>query len=50
MIDHRIHSHFYHPAYVKSLGLAGTERVLEFGSRWESISRVLARTLARMDH
>jgi ubiquinone/menaquinone biosynthesis C-methylase UbiE len=46
LIDYRIRSWFYHPAYVKSLGLTGTERVLEFGSGGGCLSRVLARTLS----
>jgi ubiquinone/menaquinone biosynthesis C-methylase UbiE len=46
LIDYRIRSRFYHPAYVKRLGLSGTERVLEFGSGGGCMSRVLARTLS----
>lgn len=42
LIDYRIRSRFYHPAYVKMLGLAGTERVLEFGSGGGCLSRALA--------
>ena len=46
LIDYRIRSRFYHPAYVKRLGLSGTERVLEFGSGGGCMSRVLAHTLS----
>ncbi len=46
LIDYRIRSRFYHPEYVKSLGLSGTERMLEFGSGGGCLSRVLARTLS----
>jgi len=46
LIDYQLRSRFYHPNYVKSLGLAGTERVLEFGSGGGSISRVLAGALS----
>ncbi|MFA6225690.1 MAG: class I SAM-dependent methyltransferase [Methanoregula sp.] len=46
LIDYRIRSRFYHPIYVKTLGLTGTERVLEFGSGGGCLSRVLARTLS----
>jgi ubiquinone/menaquinone biosynthesis C-methylase UbiE len=45
LIDYRIRSRFYHPDYVKTLGLTGTERVLEFGSGGGCLSRFLARTL-----
>ncbi|MDP3181072.1 MAG: class I SAM-dependent methyltransferase, partial [Bacteroidota bacterium] len=45
LIDYRIRSRFYHPSYVKRLGLSGTERVLEFGSGGGCMSRALARTL-----
>ena len=45
LIDYRIRSRFYHPAYVKMLGLSGTGRVLEFGSGGGCMSRALARTL-----
>ncbi|MDP2796582.1 MAG: class I SAM-dependent methyltransferase [Methanoregula sp.] len=46
LIDYRIRSRFYHPDYVKRLGLSGTERVLEFGSGGGCMSRVLAHTLS----
>ncbi|MDO9326135.1 MAG: class I SAM-dependent methyltransferase [Methanoregula sp.] len=46
LIDYRIRSRYYHPAYVKTLALTGTERVLEFGSGGGCLSRVLARTLS----
>jgi len=46
LIDYQIRSRFYHPAYVKRLGLTGTERVLEFGSGGGCLSRALARTLS----
>jgi ubiquinone/menaquinone biosynthesis C-methylase UbiE len=46
LIDYRIRSRFYHPGYVKSLGLSGRERVLEFGSGGGCLSRVLATTLS----
>ncbi|MFA4824695.1 MAG: class I SAM-dependent methyltransferase [Methanoregula sp.] len=45
LIDYRIRSRFYHPDYVKRLGLYGSERVLEFGSGGGCLSRALARTL-----
>ena len=46
LIDYRIRSRFYHPAYVKRLGLSGTERVLEFGSGGGCMSRALTRALS----
>ena len=46
LIDYRIRSRFYHPEYVKKLGLSGTERVLEFGSGGGCMSRALAKTLS----
>ena len=46
LIDFRIRSRFYHPDYVKRLGLSGTERVLEFGSGGGCMSRALVRTLS----
>jgi ubiquinone/menaquinone biosynthesis C-methylase UbiE len=45
LIDYRIRSRFYHPGYVKSLGLSGSERVLEFGSGGGCLSRALIKTL-----
>jgi ubiquinone/menaquinone biosynthesis C-methylase UbiE len=45
LIDYRIRSRFYHPEYVKRLGLSGTERVLEFGSGGGCMSRALAQML-----
>lgn len=46
LIDYRIRSRYYHPKYVKTLGLTGSERVLEFGSGGGCLSRVLAGTLS----
>jgi ubiquinone/menaquinone biosynthesis C-methylase UbiE len=46
LIDYRIRSCFYHPDYVKRLGLSGTERILEFGSGGGCMSRPLAKTLS----
>jgi ubiquinone/menaquinone biosynthesis C-methylase UbiE len=46
LIDYRIRSRFYHPKYVKTMGLSGSERVLEFGSGGGCISRALAKTLS----
>jgi ubiquinone/menaquinone biosynthesis C-methylase UbiE len=46
LIDYRIRSRFYHPYYVKSLGLSRTGRVLEFGSGGGCLSRALAETLS----
>jgi ubiquinone/menaquinone biosynthesis C-methylase UbiE len=46
LIDYRIRSRFYHPDYVKRLGLSGSERVLEFGSGGGCLSRVLAQALS----
>ena len=46
LIDYRIRSRFYHPSYVKRLGLSGTERVLEFGSGGGCMSRALTRVLS----
>ena len=46
LIDYRIRSRFYHPDYVKRLGLFGTERVLEFGSGGGCMSSALVRTLS----
>jgi len=46
LIDYRIRSRFYHPDYVKMLGLSGSEKVLEFGSGGGCLSRVLAKTLS----
>ena len=45
LIDYRIRSRFYHPDYVKRLGLSGTERVLEFGSGGGCMSSALVRKL-----
>jgi ubiquinone/menaquinone biosynthesis C-methylase UbiE len=46
LIDYRIRSRFYHPDYVKRLGLSGAERILEFGSGGGCMSRPLAKTLS----
>lgn len=46
LIDYRIRSRFYHPDFVKTLGLSGSERVLEFGSGGGCLSRVLAQKLS----
>lgn len=46
LIDYRIRSRFYHPKYVKTMGLSGSERVLEFGSGGGCLSRALAKTLS----
>jgi len=46
LIDYRIRSRFYHPAYVRTLALSGNEKVLEFGSGGGCLSRALARTLS----
>jgi ubiquinone/menaquinone biosynthesis C-methylase UbiE len=46
LIDYRIRSRFYHPGYVKSLGVSGAERILEFGSGGGCLSGPLAKTLS----
>jgi ubiquinone/menaquinone biosynthesis C-methylase UbiE len=46
LVDYRIRSRFYHPDYVKTLGLSGSWRVLEFGSGGGCLSRALAKTLS----
>jgi ubiquinone/menaquinone biosynthesis C-methylase UbiE len=46
LLDFRIRSRFFHPAYVSTLGLTGTERVLEFGSGGGCLSRALAGVLS----
>ncbi|MEI7648183.1 MAG: class I SAM-dependent methyltransferase, partial [Methanomicrobiales archaeon] len=46
LIDYRIRSRFYHPDYVKRLGLSGTGHVLEFGSGGGCMSLALVRTLS----
>ena len=46
LIDYRIRSRFYHPGYVKNLGLSGAERILEFGSGGGCLSGPLAKTLS----
>jgi ubiquinone/menaquinone biosynthesis C-methylase UbiE len=46
LIDYRIRSRFYHPKYVKTMGLSGSERVLEFGSGGGCVSHALAKTLS----
>jgi ubiquinone/menaquinone biosynthesis C-methylase UbiE len=46
LVDYRIRSRFYHPGYVKTMGLSGSERVLEFGSGGGCLSRALASTLS----
>ncbi|MDO9036223.1 MAG: class I SAM-dependent methyltransferase [Methanoregula sp.] len=45
LIDYRIRTRFSHPVFVKSLGLSGTERVLEFGSGGGCLSSALVRSL-----
>ena len=46
LIDYRIRSRYYHPDYVKKLGLSGYWRVLEFGSGGGCLSYALAKTLS----
>ena len=46
LIDYRIRSRFYHPAYVRTLALSGNEKVLEFGSGGGCMSRALAHILS----
>jgi len=42
LIDYRIRSWFSHPQYVRTLGLAGDEQILEFGSGGGCLSRALS--------
>jgi ubiquinone/menaquinone biosynthesis C-methylase UbiE len=45
IIDYRIRSRYYHPKYVRTLDLVGSERVLEFGCGGGCMSRALSRVL-----
>jgi len=45
IIDYRIRSRYYHPKYVRTLDLVGSERVLEFGCGGGCMSRALSRAL-----
>jgi protein-L-isoaspartate O-methyltransferase len=45
LIGNRILAYFYYPKYVRTLGLVGSERILEFGSGGGLMSRALVNAI-----